>query len=215
VAPSQFIKQEFEASGFRNLYLIPNAIEIENYPFKKRENIAPKLLWVRSFSEIYNPALAVEIVDLLKKKGMETSMCMVGPDKDGSLERCKKMAAALKLPISFPGRLTKSEWIALSAEFDIFINTTNFDNMPVSVMEAMALGLPVISTNVGGIPYLIDPQKNGILVPPMNAAAFVEAIEFVCNNPSATAAISHNARATMEQYDWELIKNKWMELLTI
>ncbi|MRT17200.1 glycosyltransferase family 4 protein [Vitellibacter sp. q18] len=213
VAPSQFIKQEFEASGFRNLYLIPNAIEIENYPFKKRENIAPKLLWVRSFSEIYNPWLAVEIVELLKKKGTEACLCMVGPDKDGSLERCKKMAADLQLPIRFPGRLTKSEWIALSAEFDIFINTTNFDNMPVSVMEAMALGLPVISTNVGGMLYLIENGVDGILLPPNSATSFVQAIEELCADPLKAQTLTKNARTKMETLDWEVIKHKWIKLL--
>ncbi len=213
VAPSQFIKQEFEASGFRNLYLIPNAIEIENYPFKKRENIAPKLLWVRSFSEIYNPTLAVEIVEQLKKKGTDVSLCMVGPDKDGSLERCKRIASDLKLPITFPGRLTKMEWIALSAEFDIFINTTNFDNMPVSVMEAMALGLPVISTNVGGMLYLIENGVDGILLPPNSATSFVQAIEELCADPLKAQTLTKNARTKMETLDWEVIKHKWIKLL--
>lgn len=213
VAPSLFIKHEFEARGFHNLRFIPNAIEVENYPFKTRENTAPKLLWVRSFSEIYNPWLAVEIVELLKKKGMEVTLCMVGPDKDGTLERCKKMAADLELPIRFPGRLTKSEWMALSTEFDIFINTTNFDNMPVSVMEAMALGLPVISTNVGGMPFLIENNVNGLLVPPNNPEAFVNAIEALCSNDVKARELAKNARLKTEGFDWEKVKQHWIKLL--
>src|SRR5690606_32388170 len=120
------------------------------------ERPKPRLLWVRSFSQIYNPVLALKIVEILKLKAMEVSLCMVGPDKDGSLQRCKEMATELNLPVSFTGLLSKQEWIALSRDFDIFINTTNFDNMPISVMEAMSLGMPVISTNVGGLPLLIE-----------------------------------------------------------
>ena len=156
VAPSAYLVEKFRAKGYENLTYIPNTIEIQNYPFKLRQEIKAKLLWVRSFSEIYNPLLALQIVELLKKEGLEVELCMVGPEKDGSLQRCKSVAQELNLPITFPGILKKEEWIDLSKDYDIFINTTNFDNMPVSVMEAMALGLPVVSTNVGGLPYLIE-----------------------------------------------------------
>jgi len=80
-------------------------------------------------------------------------------------------------------------------------------------MEAMAVGLPVISTNVGGLPFLIENGKDGILVPPNNAEAFVNAIEDLSNNPSKASMISKNAREKMEQFDWEQIKHKWLKLL--
>ena len=135
------------------------------------------MLWVRSFSEIYNPLLALQIVELLKNEGLDVELCMVGPEKDGSLQRCKSVAQELNLPVTFTGMLSKEEWIDLSKDYDIFINTTNFDNMPVSVMEAMALGLPVVSTNVGGLPYLIEDGVDGMLFPPNNAELFVGAIK--------------------------------------
>ncbi len=213
VAPSQYILKEFKKRGFENLTYIPNTIEIENYPFLKRKKVGPKLLWVRSFSEIYNPLLALEIVEILKKKGRDVSLCMVGPDKDGSLQRCKKVAEELALPVTFPGLLSKKEWITLSEQYDIFINTTNFDNMPVSVMEAMALGLPVISTNVGGLPFLIENGVDGVLISPNNAEVFVSAIEELCADPIKVQNIANNARAKMEALDWEIVKLKWIKIL--
>ncbi len=213
VAPSLFMFEQFKKQGYENLTYIPNTIEIKRYPFLLRKSITPKLLWVRSFSEIYNPMLALEIVEILKNKGLEVSLCMVGPDKDGSLEHCKKVATHLKLPVTFTGMLQKKEWIKLSVDFDIFINTTNYDNMPVSVMEAMALGLPVISTNVGGLPYLIQNGIDGILVPPNNPESFVMAIEDLCNNSQKAQEITKKARTKMEDFDWENVKHSWIKVL--
>ncbi len=215
VAPSKFMMQQFKDAGFHNITYIPNTIEISNYPFQLRNSVTPKLLWVRSFSEIYNPQLALKIVDVLKKKGMDVSLCMVGPDKDGSLDHCKKIVSQLNLPVTFPGLLQKKEWIELSKDYNIFINTTNFDNMPVSVMEAMALGMPVVSTNVGGMPFLIENEFDGILVPPNNPEAFVIAIEDLCENNLKAQNLANNARLKMEGFDWEKIKQSWNKLLDV
>ena len=213
VAPSKFMMGQFQSAGFQNITYLPNTLNIKNYPFQLRNSISPKLLWVRSFSEIYNPLLALEIVEILKKKGIDTSLCMVGPDKDGSMQRCKKIVAELILPINFTGMMRKEEWIALSKDFDIFISTTNFDNMPVSVMEAMALGLPVISTNVGGMPFLIENSIDGILLPANSPESFVQAIEELCADPLKVQNITKNARAKMENLDWEKVKHSWIALL--
>lgn len=213
VAPSTYMMEQFKSYGFEKMVCIPNNIQIVEYPFKLRKSVTPKLLWVRSFSEIYNPLLALEIVEILQKKGVGVSLTMVGPDKDGSLQHCKKLAAERNLPITFTGMLQKQEWIKLSENFSVFINTTNFDNMPVSVMEAMAVGLPVISTNVGGLSFLIENEKEGILVPPNNAEAFVEAIESIIKNPIMTQKLTENARKKIESYDWEKVKQAWIKLL--
>ena len=213
VVPSQYLMESFKNKGYLNLIYIPNTIELKNYPYKLRSQAKPKLLWVRSFASLYNPLLALEVVEMLTKQGIECELCMVGPDKDGSLQRCKKVVQELNLPVTFTGILDKDAWISLSEDYDIFINTTNFDNMPVSVMEAMALGMPVISTNVGGLPYLIDSGTNGILVKPNNAHYFVDAIINLCENPLETQRLSQNGRSKMETFDWHEVKEQWIGLL--
>lgn len=213
VAPSKYLMRKFEEAGFQNLIYIPNTIEFEKYSFLLRESLEPKLLWVRSFSEIYNPLLALEIVELLKKTGSNVSLCMIGPDKDGTLQRCKQVAEQLALPITFTGMMKPEEWRKRSREFDIFINTSNFDNMPVSVMEAMALGLPVISTDVGGMPFLIKDGTDGILVTPNNPANFVTEIEKLIDSPLLAGNLATNARAKISEFDWEMIKHNWITLL--
>jgi glycosyltransferase involved in cell wall biosynthesis len=90
IAPSGYLLQAFRQVGFQNLESIPNTIEIKNYPFLQRNKVRPRLLWVRSFSKVYNPELALEVVEILQKKYPDTQLCMVGPEADGSLKDCRE-----------------------------------------------------------------------------------------------------------------------------
>lgn len=213
IAPSLYIQSSFEKHGYTNIICIPNTINLKNYPFKERKFITIKLLWVRSFSKIYNPLLAIKILKGLKDENIKAELCMVGPDNDGSLIEAKKYAKNLNIEVTFKGKLKKQEWITLSKNYNIFINTTNFDNMPVSIIEAMALGLPVVSTNVGGMPFLIKNKYEGVLVKSNSAKAFVNAIKLLVSNTENTKKISINARKKAEQFDWNIVKHKWLEVL--
>ena len=213
VSPTQFLINEFEKEKYNKLAFIPNSIKLLNYPFKIRKIYKLKLLWVRSFAEIYNPKLALLVVEQLLKKDIHVELCMVGPEKDGSMKMCRKYAKENDIPVTFTGKLEKPEWIDLSKDYDLFINTTNFDNMPVSVIEAMALGLPVISTNVGGMPYLIDHDRTGILLPPNNETVFVDEIFSLIQNPKKASQLAINARKEVEKFDWEIVKEKWFKVL--
>lgn len=213
VSPSLYLKSAFEALGYDNLVYIPNTLTIAKYPFHKKNYDQSRLLWVRSFSEIYNPTLAIQVLVELQQRGYDASLCMVGPDTDGSLSQVKALAKQLKVSVKFTGKLTKSEWNQLSKEYNIFINTTNFDNMPVSVIEAMALGLPVVSTNVGGLPYLITDGVDGMLVPPNDKIAMANAICSVFENLETTDAMVLKARQKVEAFDWEKVNKLWDKVL--
>ena len=214
IAPSSYMISSFEKEGFTNLTYIPNTIEIKNYSFVERRQLKPKLLWVRSFSEIYNPLMALKVLKKLLINFPEATLTMVGPEKDNSYQECLAFAEANNLPVTFTGLLSKEEWIALAASHDIFISTTNFDNTPVSVIEAMALGLPVVSTNVGGMPFLIEHTKDGLLSPPREVASFVLAITRVLKEPILAQSLAENARSKVEHFDWNSVKKKWEEVLS-
>lgn len=214
VAPSLFMQQIFKDYGYDNITYIPNSISITKYPYLIRSFETLKLLWVRSFSHIYNPSLAIHVLKTLQDKGYSAELCMVGPDTgDGSYDQAKALASKLGVSVTFTGKLSKSMWIDLAANYNVFINTTNFDNMPVSVIEAMALGLPVVSTNVGGMPFLIDHDKNGLLVPPNNIDAFVNAIIQLKTKPEKSQQIAHNARQKVMHFDWQAVCNSWHKIL--
>ena len=213
VSPSIYLKTIFEEAGFKQVIYIPNSLSVQQYAFHEKTYETIRLLWVRSFSTIYNPQLAVKVLKALKDFGLEASLCMVGPDSDGTLKTLKQLAKDLNVSVRFTGKLPKKEWLILAKEYNLFINTTNFDNMPVSVIEAMALGLPVVSTNVGGLPYLIEHETDGLLVPPDNTEAFVEAIKHLINHPEVAKVLAVNARQKIKKFDWEVVKLRWIEVL--
>lgn len=215
ISPSVYLKNHFENAGYKVTY-IPNFIPLSNYQYKERTSVRPRLLWVRSFHEIYNPLLAVEVLEKLSSKYPDAELCMVGPDKDGTLQEVIERAnvSGVNRFLKLTGKLSKPEWLKLSETYDIFINTTNFDNHPVSVIEAMALGLPVISTNVGGIPFLIDDNVDGVLVPQSDPEKFVQAINSLITDESLVKGLSKNARSKVEQFDWDVLKHKWFETIS-
>ncbi len=213
VSPSDYLIDAFAKAGFNKLLKIPNHIDLTQYTFKQRDRIQPKLLWVRSFDKIYNPEMAVDILEILSDKYPNAKLCMVGPDKDGSMKNCISLAAQKNLKVEFTGLLDKEDWIAMSPDYDIFINTSHFDNLPVSIIEAMALGLPVISTNVGGIPYLIEHENNGLLVEPYQARQAADLIDDLIQQKIDSEKMTHQARLIAENFDWKKVKQSWLQLL--
>ena len=160
-----------------------------------------------------HPDHALGLYEDGKKTYPNATLTMVGPDKDGSLETTKLFANSINTMVNFTGKLTKEDWWKLASEHDIFINTTHFDNTPVSVMEAMTLGLPVVSTNVGGIPFLLSDNENALLVDDNDTKAMVESVQKLIENPEKAIFLANNARNFIEQMDWQVVKKQWADLL--
>ncbi len=214
LAPSAYLREAL--SPYRSdIGLMENALDIDRYPFRLRQKIKPTLVWLRSFHEIYNPTLAPTVLRWIADEFPEARLIMVGPDKkDGSLERTRQAAKERRVAehITFVGGIEKSavpEWLNRG---DIFLNTTNIDNTPVSVIEAMACGLCVVSTNVGGIPFLLKDEQDALLVPPNHPDAMVDAIRRILRDTDLARALSENARNKAERYDWSVVLPKWKEM---
>ena len=142
---------------------------------------------------------------------------MIGPDKgDGSRE--SMMDLALKLGVvdrvMCTGQVPKDEIPHWLHQGDIFLNTTRVDNTPISVLEAMACGLCIISTNVGGIPYMLEDEHDALLVPADDHAAMAKAVQRLLTEDGLAERLSGNARRKVEQFDWSNILPRWERLLT-
>ena len=215
ICPSSFIGDYFKKEGFK-IQVVPNYIDLSNYNFKLRENFRPKLLWVRSLHKIYNPTMAIDVLAEIIKKYPDAELCMVGPSKDDSLYKIKRKVEKLNLQnnIIITGGLSKDRWIELSEKYDIFINTTNFDNQPVTLIEAMALGMPVVSTNAGGIIKLIIHKENGLLVDKEDAINMVSYINRLIEDSNLGLNISKNARLHVEKlHSKEKVMKEWFRII--
>jgi glycosyltransferase involved in cell wall biosynthesis len=210
IAPSQYLFKPFHLK-YNNVICIPNFIPIDKYKFTHRKKVELNLLWVRSFDKIYNPFLVLDLAEMLFSANFVFHITMVGPDKDGTMVDFKRKLEKKQLESFFTitGKLEKNQWIELSEKNSVFINTTDFDNHPVSIIEAMALGFPIVSTNVGGVPYLIENNENGLLFEKNNKEEFYNLVLKLNNNPELCSKLSLNARKAAEKLDWKEIKKVW------
>src|SRR5258708_38412035 len=129
---------------------------------------------------------------------------MVGPDKgDGSFERTRVEVARAGLTnrVRFAGKVPKKDVPKVISQADIFLNTTNIDNTPVSVIEAMACGLCIVTTRVGGTPFLIRHEKDGLLVAPGDTKAMDSSVARFITEETLARNCSKPARAQPYRLD--------------
>lgn len=197
---------------------IPNPIDLSRYQFRLRSYAAPRLAWLRSFHALYNPTLAPRMLAELDKLlgASRPHLTMMGADKgDGTLRAVEESAEQLGVSdlLSLPGPVKKVEVSARLAEADVFINTTDVDNVPISVIEAMASGLCVVSTDVGGIPYLLQDGVDGLLVPRDDPSAMAKAVARIVTEPELAERLSRNGRAKAQSFDWTRVLPRWRTLI--
>jgi len=213
-SPSGYLQEGLRQFSAR-CQLVPNCVDLSRYRYRERTSARPRLVWLRAFHAIYNPMLAPRVVALLVKEFPDVHLVMAGRDKmDGSREETIALARALGVAdhIEFPGGMPKEEVPALLDRGDIFLNTTDVDNTPVSVLEAMACGLCVVSTNVGGIPYMLKDGEDALLAPPNDPAPLAAAIRRILKSGELAGRLSRNGRANALQHDWSSTLPVWERL---
>jgi glycosyltransferase involved in cell wall biosynthesis len=212
VAPSEYLAQTIGNLGFA-VRVIPNALPMESYPYRQRDKVRPQLLWMRTFHESYNPSMAVEVIALLLSSYPDARLTLAGQDR-GMLDRVRHlvMEQGLQDSVTFAGFLDSSGKTREFQRHDIFINTTRVDNMPVSLVEAAAAGLAVVSTSVGGIPTTFRHGQDALLVPDGDAGAMAQAVTRLVEDPDLAAKLSRNGLLLSESCAPPEIRLGWAEL---
>jgi glycosyltransferase involved in cell wall biosynthesis len=216
VSPSRYLEAHM-AKYRSDLLIIPNSIKLSGYEFRQRRTPRPRLVWMRAFHALYNPTLAVRTLLEILPQWPDASLIMIGPDRgDGSFKDTLDLIerAGIGSRVQLVGSVPKEtvpEWLSKG---DIFVNTSHIDNTPISLLEALACGLCVISTNVGGIPYLLENEHDGLLVRRNDNLGMAEAVRRVLANPDVAARLSLNGRRKAECFDSALILPQWKALLT-
>lgn len=211
--PSAFMQQALKKHGMESV-LIENIIELSDYQFSQKSNTRPHILWMRAFSDIYNPLMAIRVVNLLKEKYIDVKMIMAGPDL-GMLHETKTLVTQLGLEkhVDFVGFINNRQKNELGVDCDIYISTNKIDNAPVSFLEMWAMGLPVVSTNVGGVPYLLENGVTGMIAKDDDAQDMADAIDALIENQRLAVSIINNARKKVTLYDEENVYIKWEEAI--
>lgn len=212
--PSLFLKEYFEGKGFQIHYL-PNLINLEHFPYK-RDSVKPfSLLWVRAFTPIYQPDLAVILFDNVRKKYPLATLTMVGPDK-GNLEEVFKLIDRLGLRenITITGPVPNEKLYQYYNAHEVYLNTTIYESFGVAIVEAAACGIPIVSTDVGEIPYLWTHEENILLVNDFEATSFVQQVFRIFEDKELAKKLSVNANLKAQSFDWGRIKPLWIKLLT-
>lgn len=212
VTPSRFINQSLLKKNISSI-VIKNPVSIKLYKFINKDVSRPTILWMRSFHETYNPLMAVRVAGLLAKKYPSFKMIMAGNDR-GLLSATKSLVRALKLEdkIVFPGYIDLKQKEELATECDFYISTNKIDNAPVSIIEYMALGLPVVAVNTGGIPFIIKHKENGLLVPEDDDKAMADSISNLLEDQQLFKSLRNNARKYALMYDEDIVLEKWKSL---
>lgn len=199
-----------------DLTILPNPLHLANYSFRERHAFARRIIWIRSIAATYNPILVPRVGALLAKDFSDLRITMVGPTENANLlEELKRSIADLGVRdrVSVHGAILKQEIGSWLDWGDIFLNTSNSDNTPVTILEAMAAGLCIVSTDVEGIPYLLDHGNDALLVPRDDPDQMAVAVRKLLTDPALANRLSRNARRKAEQFDWSIILPQWESLL--
>jgi glycosyltransferase involved in cell wall biosynthesis len=213
VAPSPFLEKELRSRGFA-VRVIPNAVDLPTYPYNHRQKLAPRLVWMRTFHDVYNPEMAVRVLARIKKLEPQATLVMAGQEK-GTMPAVKRLAQQLNVSeaIRFPGFLNAGAKVRELSAGDIFLNTNRVDNTPVSVIEACAMGLPVVATDVGGIAALLTHEATALLVPDDDDEAMAAAVMRLLRQPDLAGRLSRAGRQMAEHLSWENTTPQWQELI--
>ncbi len=209
VTPSAYLARALAAHGF-TAHVVPNVIDREAYPFRLRKLARPRLFWMRSFEPMYDPALAVRVLARLRESTPDARLVMAG--RDGGYEsETRQLAEQLGVAgaVEFIGFLDLPGKLRVGQDCDVFINTSQVDNTPVAILEACAMGLPVVSSAVGGIPDLLTNGETGLLVNERSAAAFASAIEQLLHNPDLVERLSSRGLDLADQSSWQRVRPQW------
>lgn len=213
VTPSGFLRDIFAKYGI-SATIISNIIDLTR--FKRRQpsisGHAPHLIVARNFEEIYDIPTAIRAFSSVSKRFPEARMTLAGtgPERDA----CERLATDLGIRdrIHFAGRIDNDRIPELYADADIAINPSTVDNMPISILEAYASGVPVVTTDVGGIRYIAEHEKTALLVPARNPDAMADALLRLLDTPSLAETLITNGLREAEAYAWPVVRECWTGL---
>jgi glycosyltransferase involved in cell wall biosynthesis len=210
VVPSAFLQGIFGDFGL-NATVVPNTIDTARFAYRPRDPIRPRLLSTRNFEPHYNVACTLRAFDRLQARHPNACLTLVGGGSEEAALR--RLADSLRLrQVTFAGRVDPAEIHRYYADADLYVQTPMVDNMPLSLLEAFASGLPVVSTRAGGVPVMLSDGVHGLLVPPDDDHAVAARLMELLDSPQRARELAANARAMCRAFEWPVVGPQWAAL---
>jgi glycosyltransferase involved in cell wall biosynthesis len=210
VVPSGYLENVFGQFGV-HAEVVPNTLDLARFAFRERQPLHPVLISNRNFEPLYNVECILRAFARVQREFPAARLIVVG---DGSQrDKLEALRSELRLDhVEFVGQVDPESMPAQYARADIFVNGSNIDNMPASLIEAFACGLPVVTTNAGGIPYILTHNRTGLMVPCGDHEALAEAVIRLLDDNVLAARLIRAARADCEKYAWAAVRRGWLSL---
>ena len=203
---SGFLAETFEKHRLPYT-VIPNILELDGHHFRLRSPLKPNYICTRAHEGLYNIHCILRAFQKVQHELPEATLTLVG---DGSQHAALiQMANSMELKnVTFTGHVDNQAIYRHLGQADILISAPIVDNMPVSLLEAMNAGLLVISSRVGGVPYMIDNGKTGLLFESDNDNELAVKMLWAVEHPVEAGTIIQQAYNAVNNYHWENIREK-------
>lgn len=205
IVPSGFLQQVFRGHGLA-ADIVPNVIDLQRFrPASGRSSNELRLMVARNLEPIYDNATALRAFALVLQTYPVARLTLAGTGPE--LHALQQLARLLGVDgqVEFAGRLERDQMAERLRHCTVALNPSRIDNTPNSVLEALASGVPVVSTNVGGVPYLVEHGVTALLVPPGNPECMASEVMNLLGDPSLVARLVSNGLRAVQRYTWAAV----------
>lgn len=215
IVPSGFLQAVFAGHGLA-CEVVPNIIDLARFhpaastrSASSLPSAAPHVLVARNLEAIYDNTTALRAFALVLQQCPQARMTIAGtgPQEAELRQLCQQLGLAAA--VRFCGRIDRDEMATLLRHCSVALNPSRVDNMPNSVLEALASGVPVVSTRVGGVPHIVQDGVTALLVPPQDPPAMAAALLRLLNDPALAAQLAQAGLHEVQRYTWERVAPQW------
>jgi glycosyltransferase involved in cell wall biosynthesis len=203
LVPSPYLHEVFANWGKR-AEVVPNVLDESTfYPAKETtSDRSLHLIVTRNLEAIYDVGCVIDCFAKVLEQHPDARLSVAGsgPQKQSLERQCQQLGISDK--VAFLGRLDISEMAELYRSADVMLNASTVDNSPNSLIEAMACGVPIVSTDVGGIPKLVSHEQDALLVPPRRPDLLAEQVLRLQTEPQLREQLISEGRKTIAKFTW-------------
>ncbi len=208
--PSGYLVDVFAEFGFTTRAIF-NFVDTDAFHFRERKPLRPLFLSNRNLEPMYNVGCVLRAFAIIQQRYPQARLIVAG---DGSQRAAlESLARELQLKnVEFIGRVAPERMPTLYDAADIFLNGSEIDNMPISLIESFASGLPVVTTDAGGIPHIVTNEKSGLVVRRGDYNAMALCAMRLLEDEELASRIAATARDECRKYRWDFVRSEWLKL---